>query len=275
MKIVSFNANSLRARLHQVQAIIDKHAPDIIGLQETKVADGEFPLDAIKAMGYHAVYHGQKTHYGVALLSRSAPIEPVCGFEHDDESSQRRFVSAGFSLADGRRLTVMNGYFPQGESRKHPTKFPNKYDYYQHLASLLKDGYQADSPVIIMGDMNVAPMDLDIGIGADNAKRWLREGKCCFLPEEREWLQQLFDWGMVDTFRQKHPSVDNYFSWFDYRSRGFEAEPKRGQRIDLILASPAISAKATAADIDYEVRGMDKPSDHCPIWTDFDLELVG
>ena len=126
-----------------------------------------------------------------------------------------------------------------------------------------------------MGDMNVAPMDLDIGIGADNAKRWLRSGKCCFLPEERQWLQQLFDWGMVDTFRQKHPSVDNYFSWFDYRSRGFEAEPKRGLRIDLILASPAISAKATAADIDYEVRGMDKPSDHCPIWTDFDLELVG
>jgi exodeoxyribonuclease-3 len=274
MKIVSFNVNSLRARLHQLQAVIDKHSPDIIGLQETKVNDAEFPLEAIKDMGYHAVYHGQKTHYGVALLSRTAPSNPACGFKSDTEDSQRRFVSADFTLADGRQLTIMNGYFPQGESSKHPTKYPNKYDFYQHVTGLLKAS-QTDKPIIVMGDMNVAPIDLDIGIGADNAKRWLREGKCCFLPEEREWLQQLFDWGMVDTYRQQHPDVDDRFSWFDYRSRGFEREPKRGLRIDLILASPAISAKTTSAEIDYEIRAMDKPSDHCPIWTDFNLELAG
>jgi exodeoxyribonuclease-3 len=133
---------------------------------------------------------------------------------------------------------------------------------------------KTDRPIIIMGDMNVAPVDLDIGIGMDNAKRWLREGKCCFLPEERQWLQQLQDWGMVDTFRQQHPDVDDRFSWFDYRSRGFEREPKRGLRIDLILASPAISSSTTAAEIDYETRAMEKPSDHCPIWTNFDLELA-
>jgi len=274
MKIVSFNVNSLRARLHQVQALVDKHAPDIIGLQETKVADAEFPLEAIEAMGYHAVYHGQKTHYGVALLSRVAPQKAVCGFGHDTPESQKRFVSADFTLADGRQLTIMNGYFPQGESRKHPTKFPNKQAFYQHITALLNRDYKIDNPVIIMGDMNVAPIDLDIGIGADNAKRWLREGKCCFLPEEREWLQQLSDWGMVDTYRQQHPKVDDCFSWFDYRSRGFEREPKRGLRIDLILASPAISASVNSADIDYEIRAMDKPSDHCPIWTNFDLELT-
>jgi exodeoxyribonuclease-3 len=273
MKIVSFNVNSLRVRLHQLQAVIDKHAPDIIGLQETKVTDAEFPLEALQAMGYHAVYHGQKTHYGVALLSRTAPKNPICGFKQDTEDSQRRFVSADFTLADGRQLTVMNGYFPQGESRAHPTKFPNKHDYYQNIASLLKAS-KTDRPIIIMGDMNVAPVDLDIGIGMDNAKRWLREGKCCFLPEERQWLQRLQDWGMVDTFRQQHPDVDDRFSWFDYRSRGFEREPKRGLRIDLILASPAISSSTTAAEIDYETRAMEKPSDHCPIWTNFDLELA-
>jgi exodeoxyribonuclease-3 len=273
MKIVSFNVNSLRVRLHQLQAVIDKHTPDIIGLQETKVTDAEFPLEALQEMGYHAVYHGQKTHYGVALLSRTAPKNPICGFEHDTKDSQRRFVSADFTLADGRQLTVMNGYFPQGESRAHPTKFPNKHDYYQNIASLLKAS-KTNSPIIIMGDMNVAPMDLDIGIGMDNAKRWLREGKCCFLPEERQWLHQLLDWGMVDTYRQQHPDVDDRFSWFDYRSRGFERDPKRGLRIDLILASPAISSSTTAAEIDYETRAMEKPSDHCPIWTDFDLELA-
>lgn len=273
MRIVSFNVNSLRARLHQLQAIIDTHSPDIIGLQETKVNDEEFPLEAITAMGYHAVYHGQKTHYGVALLCRQPLLNPTCGFAHDDADSQRRFVSGQLALADGTCMTIMNGYFPQGENRSHPTKFPNKVAFYAHLAELL-GGYAPDQPVIIMGDMNVAPLDQDIGIGPANAKRWLREGKCCFLPEEREWLQRLLDWGMVDTYRQLHPQVDDRFSWFDYRSRGFEAEPKRGLRIDLILASQGLAKHTTDAGIDYTVRSMEKPSDHCPIWTEFDVKLT-
>ena len=273
MRIVSFNVNSLRARLHQLQAIVDTLSPDIIGLQETKVADQEFPLQAITDMGYHAVYHGQKTHYGVALLCRQPLLNATCGFSQDDADSQRRFVSGQLAMADGRYLTVMNGYFPQGENRTHPTKFANKAAFYTHLAELL-GGYAADQPVVIMGDMNVAPLDQDIGIGADNARRWLREGKCCFLPEERQWLQRLLDWGMVDTYRQQHPQVVDRFSWFDYRSRGFEAEPKRGLRIDLILASQAIASHTSAAGIDYTIRAMDKPSDHCPVWTDFDVELA-
>ena len=85
--------------------------------------------------------------------------------------------------------------------------------------------------------MNIAPIDHDIGIGPDNQKRWLREGKTSFLPEERAWLQGLIDWGLTDTYRAKHPNVDDRYSWFDYRSKGFEREPKRGLRIDLILAS--------------------------------------
>ena len=122
-----------------------------------------------------------------------------------------------------------------------------------------------------MGDMNVAPLDVDIGIGADNAKRWLKTGKCSFLPEEREWLQHLLDWGLVDTYRTHFPQVDNEFSWFDYRSRGFERDPKRGLRIDLLLATQPLIDTCTDAGISYSVRGMEKPSDHCPIWTSFDI----
>ena len=273
MRIVSFNVNSLRARLHQLQTLINSLSPDIIGLQETKVSDEEFPVDALKEMGYQAVFHGQKSHYGVAFLSRQTSLNPVCGFSHDDEESQRRFVSAQFTLADGRVLTVMNGYFPQGENRDHPTKFPNKQAFYAHLYELLAGNYDPDQPLVLMGDMNIAPSDLDIGIGEPNAKRWLREGKCCFLPEERQWLGRLMDWGMIDTYRNAHPHVNDRFSWFDYRSRGFEAEPKRGLRIDMILASRGLD-RVTAAGIDYEVRSMDKPSDHCPIWADFGVELA-
>ena len=273
MRIVSFNVNSLRARLHQLQTLINSLSPDIIGLQETKVSDEEFPVYALKEMGYQAVFHGKKSHYGVALLSRQTSLNPVCGFSHDDEESQRRFVSAQFTLADGRVLTVMNGYFPQGENRDHPTKFPNKQAFYAHLYELLAGNYDPDQPLVLMGDMNIAPSDLDIGIGEPNAKRWLREGKCCFLPEERQWLGRLMDWGMIDTYRNAHPHVNDRFSWFDYRSRGFEAEPKRGLRIDLIMASRGLD-RVTAAGIDYEVRSMDKPSDHCPIWADFGVELA-
>lgn len=119
---------------------------------------------------------------------------------------------------------------------------------------------------MVMGDFNISPEDSDIGIGEHNAKRWLRTGKCSFQPQERAWLQKLKDWGLEDSFRVLHPQVDDQFSWFDYRSRGFEDQPKRGLRIDLIMTSPALRPRLLNAGIDYELRGMDKPSDHAPIW---------
>ncbi|MFZ3024474.1 exodeoxyribonuclease III, partial [Pseudomonas sp.] len=186
MKIVSFNINGLRARPHQLAALIDKHQPDVIGLQETKVADEQFPFADIEALGYHVHFHGQKGHYGVALLSRQAPLSLHKGFAGDDEEAQRRFIWGTFADADGQPITVMNGYFPQGESRDHPTKFPAKAKFYADLQQLLESQFQPTQPLIVMGDINISPEDCDIGIGADNAKRWLRTGKCSFLPEERE-----------------------------------------------------------------------------------------
>ena len=116
MKIVSFNVNSLRQRLHQLQAVIDKHTPEFIGLQETKVQDHEFPGDAIAEMGYQVIYAGQKTHYGVALLSRSPCSNPCYGFPDDEEDAQKRFIGGEFEV-DGEQMLIFNGYFPQGETR--------------------------------------------------------------------------------------------------------------------------------------------------------------
>ena len=272
MKLVSFNTNSIRTRRHQLEKLVEAHSPDIIGVQETKAQDADFPLEMVEDLGYHAAFHGQKTHYGVAILSKQAPLEVRKGFPHDDDDAQRRLISADFALADGRTLTIVNGYFPQGESRNHETKSPAKQKFYRNPLELLHTYYDPQQPLVVMGDMNVAPLDQDIGIGPDNAKRWLKSGKCSFLPEEREWLQKLTDWGLTDTYRQHYPEVDDKFSWFDYRSRGFERDPKRGLRIDLILATRPLMEHSTDAGISYDIRAMTKPSDHCPVWARFDLE---
>jgi len=270
MMFVSFNVNSIRTRLHQLEAVIEQLNPDFIGLQETKVTDTEFPEDAIRAMGYHVHFHGQKTHYGVALLSRMAPEEVTKGYPTDAEDSQRRLITGRFTV-NGEPLTVINGYFPQGENRDHPIKFPAKQKFYADLMAYLDAMNDQPGHVVLMGDMNISPTDLDIGIGADNAKRWLRSGKCSFLPEEREWLSKVEQRGYTDVFRHLHPEDCDTFSWFDYRSRGFEREPRRGLRIDLIMASDNLLPKAKAAGVSYEIRAMERPSDHCPVWASFDL----
>ena len=265
MKIVSFNVNSLRQRLHQVQGVIDKHAPEFIGLQETKVQDSEFPGDAIAKLGYEVIYLGQKTHYGVALMSRSACLNPVYGFPNDDAGAQKRFIGGEFEV-DGSRVHIFNGYFPQGESRDHAVKFPAKRRYYEDITELLGGYDMTNTNLVVMGDYNIAPQDSDIGIGADNAKRWLKTGKTSFLPEEREWFEKMVGLGLHDGFRLCHPDEDNLFSWFDYRSRGFEREPRRGLRIDHLLVSELLRTKVVDAGIDYDIRGMEKSSDHAPAW---------
>lgn len=268
MKVVSFNINGLRSRLHQLQALIDTQAPDIIGLQETKVHDEAFPLADVEAMGYKVYYHGGKAHYGVALLSKVEPESVEKGYPWDAEDAQRRMIIGKFRQPNGRLLTVMNGYFPQGESRDHEIKFPAKRKFYADLQRLLTESYSCDDDIIIMGDINISPLDLDIGIGPDNAKRWLRTGKCSFLPEEREWLQTLKDWGFDDSFRVLHPEKDATYSWFDYRSKGFD--DNRGLRIDVIMTTRSLTGRLVASGVDYHIRAMEKPSDHAPVWSEFE-----
>jgi len=263
---MSFNINGLRARPHQLKAIIDKHNPDILGLQEIKVHDEQFPKQMIDDLGYQVSFFGQKSHYGVALLYKKAPIEIYKGFPEDDANAQRRFIYGKFPFHDDAHIWVLNGYFPQGENQKHPVKFPAKRKFYADLLSLLKNDFAPQDQLVLMGDMNISPQDLDIGIGENNRKRWLQTGKCSFLPEERAWLNAIKDLGFVDSFRQQNPEVNDKFSWFDYRSRGFEDNPKRGLRIDLLMVSNNLVDTITDVGIDYELRGIEKPSDHAPIW---------
>ena len=271
MKIVSFNTNGIRVREHQLAMLKAKYDPDVIGIQETKVQDSEFPLEMIESLGYRAQYFGQKGHYGVALLSKLEPLSVQKGYPFGEPDAQRRIICGEYESASGKRVKVINGYFPQGESRDHAVKFPAKRKFYADLMRYLKEDFSPDERVLVIGDMNIARLDSDIGIGENNAKRWLKSGKCSFLPEEREWMDALMEWGLSDTYRSHYPEIEDCFSWFDYRSRAFDREPKRGLRIDLILASTVLQNCCTDAGIAYDIRGTEKPSDHCPIWAEFSI----
>ncbi|MDI5936599.1 exodeoxyribonuclease III [Halomonas kalidii] len=275
MRLVSFNINGIRARLHQLEALVESHRPAVIGLQETKVQDSEFPREAVEAMGYRVDFHGQKGHYGVALMVDTTQCgEPEAvhfGFADDGDAAQRRMIGMRLRPAGGDPLTVWNGYFPQGENVDHPVKFPHKREFYARLKCLLEEDHRPDERLVVMGDFNISPEDIDIGIGEANRRRWLREGKTSFQPVEREWLEGIKAWGLTDSYRVRYPEVDDRFSWFDYRSRGFERDPRRGLRIDHILVTAPLAQRVIDAGIDYDLRGMERPSDHAPVWTDFSL----
>lgn len=138
MRIVSFNINSIRARPHQLIHLRDTLDPDVIGLQETKVNDPDFPLEVIEEIGYHPEYWGQKGHYGVAFLSKKKPIKTIKGFDKDTEEDQKRFIECTFSNGKSE-ITIMNGYFPQGENINHESKFPKKLNTMMILSCILKN----------------------------------------------------------------------------------------------------------------------------------------
>ena len=268
MKVISFNINGIRARLHQLEALIKKHEPDVIGLQEIKVHNDSFPVEAIEKMGYYPDFNGQKAHYGVAFLSKKKPVKSIHSFPSDDGNEQKRIIIHTYDY-NGKEITIINGYFPQGENIKHETKFPLKRKFYADLNNYLERYHTASDNLIVMGDINISPTNLDIGIGEPNAKRWLRTGKTSFQPEEREWLAKLQSWGLHDSFREKYPNVDDKFSWFDYRSKGFL--DNRGLRIDVLFVTKSMLNILNDSGIDYEIRGIEKPSDHAPVWSTFKL----
>ncbi len=270
MKIVSFNVNGIRARFHQLEKLIESRNPDIICLQETKVHNDDFPFESLKDLGYEIIINGQKGHYGVATFYKGDLVSSSLGFKNDPEDAQCRLITSTHKTNEGN-LTCINGYFPQGESREHPKKFPYKKKFFEDLMEHLNKNFKKNEQIIILGDLNISPEDNDIGIGENNRKRWLQTGKCSFLPEEREWLGKIIDWGFQDSYRKIYPFSNDLFSWFDYRSRGFDDNPKRGLRIDHLWVTPALYNKIKNAGIDYEIRGMEKPSDHAPVWTEFSI----
>lgn len=267
MRFVSFNINGLRARIHQLEAIIEQLQPDVIGLQEIKVHDDVFPIQIIKKYGYYVYYYGQKKYHGVALFLRKPPLSIDYGLHDNDSISEKRIIIAKINTSVGV-LTIINGYFPQGEN-KYSNKFIFKKKFYQTVQNYIQNTYHNQSLLLIMGDMNISPTDLDIGIGEINKKRWLTSGRCAFLPEEQKWIKQLMNWGLIDVYRKQYPNNNTQYSWFSYIANGFSKN--RGLRIDLILTTQPLAYYCVQNNISYKIRSMQRPSDHAPIWSDFDV----
>ena len=253
LRIANWNINGLRARLPRVLAFLQRHQPQVVLLQETKIPDELFPLESFAALGYQAVFYGQKGFNGVAILSR-LPLDNVQkGFGHAPEDEQKRLLAATVA---GIRL--VNVYIPNGEAPNSP-KFLYKLNFFERLQTYL----QAHSPrdkLLLAGDFNVAPQSEDVYSAAD------MEGHIGFHPVERQALAQLKTWGWVDQFRA-FESRGGVFSWWDYRAGSFERN--KGLRIDHIWTSPPLAAHATRCWIDKDERAGEKPSDHAPVLAEF------
>ncbi len=254
MKVASWNVNSIRVRLEHVLEWLNDAQPDVLGLQELKLPTDDFAVAAFAEAGYTSLVNGQKTYNGVALLARTEGADPIMdipGFE----DPQRRVLAATYG--DTR---IINLYVPNGQSLDSD-KYEYKLSWLEALHSWVKQEISQHEKICVFGDFNIAPEDADV----HDPKSW--EGKILCSDKERAALNGLLDLGLQDSFRLfEHPPMS--FSWWDYRMAGFRRN--RGLRIDLILASAAVATKATAAGIDKEPRALERPSDHAPVWLDFE-----
>ena len=187
MKIISFNINGIRARPHQLKEIKNKYDPDIIALQEIKVSDEDFPPDIPESLGFKYFNYGQKSFHGVAIFSKEEPIKVVKGLDGGEDEEQKRFIQCDYETKAGT-ISVCNSYFPQGENRKHPAKFPYKDRYYKRITSYLS---KLKTHIVLTGDFNIAPNRNDIGMNEDGIKRWLREGHTAFLLKNLNGMKNL------------------------------------------------------------------------------------
>lgn len=251
-KIASWNVNSLRVRLPQVLDWLKNNQPDILALQETKMTDNQFPVKEIETVGYHALFSGQKTYNGVALLSRMEASEVISDLPNLNDP-QRRILAATYD----KKLRVVNIYVPNG-AVVDSEKYYYKLNWLKHLYHYL---CQCDyNNLIVLGDFNIAPDDRDV----NNPPAW--EGGVLVSQPERAALQDLLALGLRDTFRlfEQPPDI---FSFWDYRARAFQRN--HGVRIDLILASTALNCNSSIVDI--KPRRLERPSDHAPVVATFDF----
>ena len=249
MKLAAWNVNSLNVRLAHVIEWLKTHQPDALCLQELKMEDAKFPLSAFDDIGYHAVFNGQKTYNGVAIISRARPEDvskDIVGY--DDH--QKRVIAA---TIEGVR--VISAYIPNGQ-----TVESEKYQYKLHwLAALqcyVRDVIAEYGDVALLGDYNIAPDDRDV----HDPKAW--EGQVLCTVAERDAFRGLVGLGLVDTFRlfDQPPQT---FSWWDYRMNGFKRN--LGLRIDHVLLTTNLAGRCNASIIDVAPRKLERPSDHAPV----------
>ena len=249
MKLAAWNVNSLNVRLPHVLDWLRAHQPDALCLQELKLEDIKFPIAAIEEAGYHAVFDGQKTYNGVAILSRKRAEDVRRGMPGFVDE-QKRVIAA---TLDGVRVVCV--YIPNGQDTESD-KYQYKLRWLDALVGFIQQQITEFGDVALLGDYNIAPDDRDV----HDPKAW--EGKVLCSAPERAAFQRLIDLGMQDSFRL-FDQPEKSFSWWDYRMNGFKRG--LGMRIDHILLTPAIAARCEAATIDTEPRTWERPSDHAPV----------
>lgn len=255
MLIATWNVNSLRVRLPQLTTWVGTSPVDVLALQEIKLQDEEFPRAEIEALGFKAVWSGQRTYNGVAILARSEITDVVAGIPHY-EDPQRRVLAA--TIAGVRVIDV---YVPNGQA-VGSEKFAYKLRWFEALHGYLKAELARHQRLVVLGDFNVAPEDRDV----HDPAAWA--GNVHVSPPERAALARLGSLGLKDTFRLFEQPEKSY-SWWDYRAGAFRRN--HGLRIDLILASEAPARACTACHIEREPRTWERPSDHAPVVGRFDI----
>jgi exodeoxyribonuclease-3 len=255
LKIATFNANSIRARLGIVEAWLEKESPDVLCIQETKAQDQDFPLEPLQACGYHVTFRGQKGYNGVATLTREEPEDITPGFSDDGPSDETRLLT----LKVGG-VSIVNTYVPQGRAIDHEM-YAYKISWFRRLRAYFDARYGCEDNLVWLGDMNVAHDPIDV----HNPKE--RTQHVCYHEDARAAFVDCRAWGFVDVFRKHHPEPGHY-TFFDYRTADV-VKRGMGWRIDYILTNPGMADRCTDAYIDIEPRLADKPSDHTFLVAEF------
>ena len=260
MRIATFNINGIGSRLPALLQWLEETKPDVACLQELKAPQDKFPEAAINEAGYQAIWQGQKSWNGVAILARAvAPLEVQRGLPGDPEDAQSRYLEA---VVNGVLIACL--YLPNGNPAPGP-KFDYKLAWFERLiargAQLIATGH----PVVMAGDFNVMPTELDVY----KPERWVTDA--LFRPETRAAFERLVAQGWTDALRTMHPGETIYTFW-DYFRNAYGRDA--GLRIDHLLLSPALAGCLKAAEVDRDVRGREKPSDHAPTWIELDVSSL-
>ena len=254
MKIATFNINGVKARLPRLKEWLAETQPDVACLQEIKSPDENFPGHEFEDIGYHAIWHGQKSFNGVAILAKGAPpVESLRGLPGDPEDEQSRYIEA---VVNG--VQICNLYLPNGNPQPGP-KFDYKLRWMERLRTRCLELLEAEVPAVVLGDFNVIPEDKDVWSVAAMANDALMQ------PESRDAYHRLLNDGWTDAIDTLNPRGGVWTFW-DYQAGAWQRD--HGFRIDHLLLSPQCADRLVAAGVDKEYRGREKSSDHTPVWVE-------
>ncbi len=258
MKIVTWNVNSLNVRLEHVLDWIGDNKPDVLCLQETKQTNEKFPHDAFSSIGYHSYHNGQKTYNGVAIISNN-PLQNVSIDLPNYDDAQKRIITGQYLSKKLGSVQIVSAYVPNGQSLDSE-KFIYKMSWLECFSEWSKTLLKKNKHVILTGDFNIAPADID----CHNPDEW--QGKILVSPQERDFFNTILNLGFQDSFRILNPD-DKLYSWWDYRMAGYRRN--LGMRIDHILSSESLQNNLSKSFIDEHPRKLERPSDHTPVVTVF------